>query len=171
VITDEETGKKYPLADYALTPSMAIIDSQLVLDMPKRLTAYSGFDAIVHAIESLVSVLASDFTISQSREALTLLFKYLPRAYEKGCHDREAREHVHYASTIAGIAFGNSFLGMCHSMGHKFGNQFHVAHGLANAAFISHIIAYNATDAPFKMATFPQYEYPQAKQRYALIAE
>lgn len=149
---------------------MAIIDSQLVLDMPKRLTANGGIDAITHAIESYVSICATDFTFGYSRDAIQILFKYLPDAYLKGNEDPIAREHVHNASTMAGIAFGNAFLGICHSLAHKLGSQFDVDHGTANAAFLPHVIAYNATDAPFKMATFPQYEYPQSKKRYAEIA-
>jgi acetaldehyde dehydrogenase / alcohol dehydrogenase len=170
VVTDDKTGNKYPLADYALTPSMAIIDPQLVLHMPKTLTAYGGIDALTHAIESYVSVCATDFTRGLSREAIRLLFKYLPRAYAKGANDPEAREHVHYAATIAGMAFANGFLGICHSMAHKLGGAFHVPHGLANAALITHVIAYNATDAPFKQAIFPQYKYPVSKERYLEIA-
>ena len=156
VITDEATGQKYPLADYALTPNMAIIDPFLVTKMPKRLTAYGGIDAVTHALESYVSVCATEFTQGHSREALRLLFKYLPRAYKNLESDLEAREKVHYAATIAGMAFANAFLGICHSLAHKLGAAFHVPHGLANAAMISHVIAYNATDAPFKMATFSQ---------------
>lgn len=170
VVTDDKTGNKYPLADYALTPSMAIIDPHLVMNMPKSLTAFGGIDALTHAIESYVSVCATDFTRGLSREAIRLLFKYLPRAYANGADDPEAREHVHYAATIAGMAFANGFLGICHSMAHKLGGAFHIPHGLANAALITHVIAYNATDAPFKQAIFPQYRYPVAKERYVEIA-
>lgn len=140
VITDPITKKKYPLADYNLTPNMAIIDSQLVLDMPQKLTANTGFDAVTHAIESYVSVCASDFTFGYSRDAIEALFKYLPRAYKSGRDDPQAREHVHNASTIAGIAFGNAFLGICHSLAHKLGSQFNIAHGRANAVFLPHVI-------------------------------
>jgi acetaldehyde dehydrogenase / alcohol dehydrogenase len=171
VVTDETTGIKYPLADYALTPNMAIVDPELVLNMPKSLTAYGGIDALTHALEAYVSVLATDFTSGLALEAISLLFEYLPRAYKYGAKDREAREKVHYAATIAGMAFANAFLGVCHSMAHKLGSTFHVPHGLANALMISHVIRYNATDAPFKQAIFPQYEYPQAKARYAKIAD
>jgi len=171
VVTDEKTGIKYPLADYALTPNMAIVDPELVLNMPKRLTAYSGIDALTHALEAYVSVLATEFTEGLALEAIELLFKYLPSAYKYGASDPIAREKVHYASTIAGMAFANAFLGICHSMAHKLGSTFHVPHGLANALMISHVIRYNATDAPFKQAIFPQYEYPHAKERYAQIAD
>ena len=171
VVTDETTGIKYPLADYALTPNMAIVDPELVLNLPKSLTAYGGIDALTHALEAYVSVLATEFTSGLALEAISLLFEYLPRAYKCGAKDREAREKVHYAATIAGMAFANAFLGVCHSMAHKLGSTFHVPHGLANALMISHVIRYNATDSPFKQAIFPQYEYPQAKARYAKIAD
>ena len=171
VVTDHRVGIKYPLADYALTPTMAIVDPALVLNLPQRLTAYGGVDALTHALEAYVSVMASDFTNGLALEAIQLLFEYLPRAYHQGAHDPEAREKVHYASTIAGMAFANSFLGICHSMAHQLGGTFHIPHGLANALMISHVIRYNATDAPFKQATFSQYKYPDAKHRYARIAE
>jgi len=171
VVTDRRDGIKYPLADYALTPTMAIVDPALVLNMPKRLTAYGGIDALTHALEAYVSVMASEFTNGLALEAIQLLFEYLPRAYHFGSHDPEAREKVHYAATIAGMAFANSFLGICHSMAHQLGGTFHIPHGLANALMISHVIRYNATDAPFKQATFSQYKYPNAKWRYASIAE
>ena len=171
VVTDDRVGIKYPLADYALTPTMAIIDPELVRHTPKRLTAYGGIDALTHALEAYVSVLATEFTDGLALEAISLLVKYLPRAYHNGADDPEAREKVHYAATIAGLAFANAFLGICHSLAHKLGSTFHVPHGLANALMISHVIRYNATDAPFKQAIFPQYEYPQAKARYAAIAD
>jgi acetaldehyde dehydrogenase/alcohol dehydrogenase len=171
VVTDEQAGIKYPLADYALTPNMAIVDPELVLNMPKKLTAYGGIDALTHALESYVSVLATEFTEGLALEAIALLFQYLPRAYQQGACDPEAREKVHYAATIAGMAFANAFLGVCHSMAHKLGSTFHVPHGLANALMISHVIRYNATDVPFKQAIFPQYKYPHAKERYAQIAD
>ncbi|MGK7948863.1 MAG: bifunctional acetaldehyde-CoA/alcohol dehydrogenase [Xenococcaceae cyanobacterium] len=171
VVTDESTGIKYPLADYALTPNMAIVDPELVLNMPKSLTAFGGIDALTHALEAYVSVLATEFTDGLALQAIELLLKYLPRAYKLGAKDPEAREKVHYAATIAGMAFANAFLGICHSMAHKLGSTFHVPHGLANALMISHVIRYNSTDAPFKQAIFPQYEYPHAKQRYAEIAD
>ncbi|MEM1311254.1 MAG: iron-containing alcohol dehydrogenase, partial [Cyanobacteria bacterium P01_H01_bin.153] len=171
VVTDHRVGIKYPLADYALTPTMAIVDPALVLNLPKRLTAYGGIDALTHALEAYVSVMASDFTSGLALEAIQLLFEYLPRAYHHGANDPEAREKVHYASTIAGMAFANGFLGICHSMAHQLGGTFHIPHGLANALMISHVIRYNATDAPFKQATFSQYKYPEATARYARIAE
>ncbi|MEM9006556.1 MAG: bifunctional acetaldehyde-CoA/alcohol dehydrogenase [Cyanobacteria bacterium P01_F01_bin.86] len=171
VVTDHRVGIKYPLADYALTPTMAIVDPALVLNLPKRLTAYGGIDALTHALEAYVSVMASDFTSGLALEAIQLLFEYLPRAYREGAQDPEAREKVHYAAAIAGMAFANSFLGICHSMAHQLGGTFHIPHGLANALMISHVIRYNATDAPFKQATFSQYKYPEAKLRYARIAD
>ncbi len=171
VVTDDRTGIKYPLADYALTPNIAIVDPELVLHMPKSLTAFGGIDALTHALEAYVSVVATEFTDGLALEAIALLMKYLPRAYQLGAKDPEAREKVHYAATIAGMAFANAFLGICHSMAHKLGSTFHVPHGLANALMITHVIRYNATDAPFKQAIFPQYEYPHAKERYAAIAD
>jgi acetaldehyde dehydrogenase / alcohol dehydrogenase len=171
VITDESNGSKYPLADYALTPTMAIVDPNLTLRMPKRLTAYGGIDAVTHALESYVSICATEFTQAHSREALRMLFKYLPRAYANLEQDYEAREKVHFAATMAGMAFANAFLGICHSLAHKLGAAYHVPHGLANAAMISHVIAYNATDSPFKMATFSQYHSPSAKHAYAELSD
>jgi acetaldehyde dehydrogenase/alcohol dehydrogenase len=171
VVTDEKAGVKYPLADYSLTPNMAIVDPELVLNMPTKLTAYGGIDALTHALESYVSVMATEFTDGLALQAIDLLFKYLPRAYKNGKNDPEAREKVHYAATIAGMAFANAFLGVCHSMAHKLGATFHVPHGLANALMISHVIRYNATDIPFKQAIFPQYKYPHAKQRYGEITD
>jgi acetaldehyde dehydrogenase / alcohol dehydrogenase len=170
VVTDRRNNVKYPLADYALTPTMAIVDPELVLNMPKKLTAYGGIDALTHAIEAYVSVLASEYTNGLALEAIRLLFKYLPSAYKNGASDPKAREKVHYAATMAGMAFANGFLGICHSMAHQLGAMFHIPHGLANGLMISHVIRYNATDAPFKQATFSQYKYPNAKWRYAKIA-
>ncbi|NRA47486.1 MAG: iron-containing alcohol dehydrogenase, partial [Oligoflexales bacterium] len=171
VVTDEKTGRKYPLADYTLTPSMAIIDPDLVMNLAKKLTAYSGVDALTHAIEAYVSVLASNFTDGNALRAISMIFKYLPRSYHLGAKDPEAREQIHYAATIAGFAFANSFLGICHSMAHQLGAEFDIPHGLANALMISHVIRFNATDAPFKQTAFSQYEYPHAKERYAEIAD
>lgn len=171
VVTDQHTGIKYPLADYALTPNVAIVDPDLVMQMPKRLTAYGGLDALTHAIEAYVSVFASEFTNGLALEAIRLLMKYLPAAYQEGANNPKAREKVHYAATMAGMAFANAFLGICHSLAHKLGSTFHVPHGLANALLISHVIRYNATDVPFKQAIFPQYKYPNARWRYAQIAE
>ena len=171
VVTDDRTGIKYPLADYALTPNMAIVDPELVLNMPKSLTAFGGIDALTHALEAYVSVLATEFTDGLALQSIALLLQYLPRAYKLGAKDPEAREKVHYAATIAGMAFANAFLGICHSMAHKLGSTFHLPHGLANALMITHVIRYNSTDAPFKQAIFPQYEFPHAKERYAEIAD
>ncbi len=171
VVSDRRNNIKYPLADYALTPTMAIVDPELVLNMPKSLTAYGGIDALTHALEAYVSILASEYTNGLALEAIRLLFKYLPSAYHNGAKDSKAREKVHYAATMAGMAFANGFLGICHSMAHQLGGTFHVPHGLANALMISHVIRYNATDAPFKQATFPQYKYPNAKWRYSRIAD
>ncbi|MCP3967239.1 MAG: bifunctional acetaldehyde-CoA/alcohol dehydrogenase [Lentisphaerae bacterium] len=170
VITDEKTGQKYPLADYELTPSIAIIDSELVMSMPKKLTAYSGLDALTHALEAYTSILASEYTNSLAMEAIRLIFKYLPAAYENGHNDQRAREKIHHASTIAGMAFANAFLGVCHSMAHKLGAEFHVPHGLANALLINEVIKFNATNKPTKQGTFSQYKCPKAKTRYAAIA-
>ena len=171
VVTDDRTGIKYPLADYALTPNVAIVDPELVMHMPQRLTAYGGIDALTHALESYVSVFASEYTNGLALEAIRLLFKYLPSAYQNGEKDPKAREKVHYAATMAGMAFANGFLGICHSLAHKLGSTFHVPHGLANALMISYVIRYNATDVPFKQAIFSQYKYPNAKWRYARIAD
>jgi len=171
VVTDERSGIKYPLADYALTPSMAIVDPELTLNMPRKLTAYGGIDALTHALEAYVSVLASEYTNGLALEAIRLLFKYLPSAYKNGASDPKAREKVHYAATIAGMAFANAFLGVCHSVAHQLGATCHVPHGLANALMISHVIRYNATDVPFKQAIFSQNKYPNSKWRYARIAD
>ena len=171
VVTDRRNHVKYPLADYALTPNMAIVDPELVLNMPKSLTAFGGIDALTHALEAYVSVLASEYTNGQALEAIRLIFKYLPSAYENGANDPKAREKMHYAATMAGMAFANGFLGICHSMAHQLGAMFHVPHGLANALMIPYVIRYNATDAPFKQATFSQYKYPNAKWRYSRIAD
>jgi len=169
VVTDDRTDIKYPIADYELTPDMAIVDSQLVMSMPKKLTAYGGIDALVHALEAMVSVAATDYTNGMALEAIRILMKYLPEAYENG-DNALAREKVHNAATMAGMAFANAFLGLCHSMAHKLGAAFDLPHGLANALLIGHVIRYNAADAPDKQAAFPQYEYPQAKERYARVA-
>ena len=171
VVTDERSGAKYPIADYELTPDMAIVDSDLVMTMPRKLTAYSGIDAMTHAIEAMVSVLSTEFTNAMALEATRLLFKYLPDAYRNGASDARAREKVHNAATMAGMAFANAFLGICHSMAHKLGAAFHLPHGLANALLINSVIRYNSTDVPFKQTSFPQYAYPSAKARYARIAD
>jgi acetaldehyde dehydrogenase / alcohol dehydrogenase len=170
VVTDETTGAKYPIADYELTPSMAIVDANLVMDMPKPLTAAGGIDAVVHALEAYVSVLANEYTDGQALQALKLLAGFLPAAYLEGARNPVARERVHSAATIAGIAFANAFLGVCHSMAHKLGAEFHLAHGLANALLISNVIRYNAADIPTKQTAFSQYDRPQSVTRYAAIA-
>ncbi|HPO50171.1 MAG TPA: iron-containing alcohol dehydrogenase, partial [Spirochaetota bacterium] len=171
VVTDDKVGVKYPIADYELTPNMAIVDPELVMTMPKTLTAYSGIDALTHAIEAYVSVFANEYTNGIALEAIRLIFKYLPSSYKNGANDVKAREKIHYASTLAGMAFANAFLGICHSMAHKLGALFHVPHGLANALLITNVIKYNSTDVPKKQATFPQYKYPIAKERYSKIAD
>ena len=170
IITDENTGMKWAIADYALTPSMAIVDSELALGQPKGLTASCGLDVLTHALESLVSSMSTDFTNPLSLEAARIIFKYLPRAYKDGT-DRKAREKVHDASTIAGMAFSNAFLGVCHSMAHKLGAAFHVPHGMANALLLTNVIRFNANDNPTKQASFPQYEYPSVISRYARAAD
>ncbi|MGN1063583.1 MAG: bifunctional acetaldehyde-CoA/alcohol dehydrogenase, partial [Alphaproteobacteria bacterium] len=170
VITDDKTGQKYPITDYALTPNMAIIDPDFVMTMPKGLTAFSGLDVLTHAIESYTSVMASNMTDGNAMEAMRLVYKYLKRSYDKGAEDPIAREKMHYAATIAGMAFANAFLGLCHSMAHKLGARFHVAHGLANALLLSYVIQFNATNAPAKQGLFPQYKYPFVKGRYVRIA-
>ena len=171
VVTDDATGKKYPIADYELTPNMAIIDPNLVMNLPKSLTAFGGIDAVVHALEAYVSIMANEFSDGQALHALRLLKKYLPPAYKNGARDPVAREKVHYAATLAGVAFANAFLGACHSMAHKLGAAFHLPHGLANALLITNVIRYNANDNPTKQAAFSQYDRPKAKCRYAEIAE
>lgn len=171
VVTDNATGQKYPLADYALTPDMAIVDANLVMDMPKSLCAFGGLDAVTHALEAYVSVLASEFSDGQALQALKLLKENLPASYHEGSKNPVARERVHSAATIAGIAFANAFLGVCHSMAHKLGSQFHIPHGLANALLICNVIRYNANDNPTKQTAFSQYDRPQARRRYAEIAD
>ena len=171
VITDEKTGVKYPLADYELTPDMAIIDAELMMKMPKSLTAASGIDALTHALEARVSVLASEFTNGLALEAIRLIFKYLPDAYNEGATNVKAREKMAHASTIAGMAFANAFLGVCHSMAHKLGAVHHVPHGVANGLLIDETIRFNASENPRKQTAFPQYKYPNAKWRYSTIAD
>ena len=171
VITDEKTGVKYPLADYELTPDMAIVDAELMMKMPKGLTAASGIDALVHAIEAYVSVLASEFTNGLALESIRLIFKYLPIAYNEGTTNVKAREKMAHASTMAGMAFANAFLGVCHSMAHTLGGTYHIPHGVANALLINEVIRFNAVDDPKKQAAFPQYKYPNAKWRYGRIAD
>ncbi|MGB4587685.1 MAG: bifunctional acetaldehyde-CoA/alcohol dehydrogenase [Clostridiaceae bacterium] len=171
VITDETTGIKYPLADYELTPDMAIIDTELMMNIPKGLTAASGIDAMVHSIEAYVSVLASEYTNGMALESIRLIFKYLPLCYTEGSTNVKAREKMAHASTMAGMAFANAFLGVCHSMAHKLGAFHHVAHGTANALLINEVIRFNAEENPIKQAAFPQYKYPNITFRYARIAD
>ncbi len=167
VITDETTGTKYPLADYELMPDMAIVDADLMMNIPKGLTSCAGIDAVSHALEAIASVMATDFTNGLAKEALKLLFTYLPSAYANGAADPEAREKVANAATMAGMAFANAFLGVCHSMAHKLGSYFHIAHGMANSLMLEEVIRFNSAEAPAKMGTFPQYAYPQCLSRYA----
>ncbi|NPE56083.1 bifunctional acetaldehyde-CoA/alcohol dehydrogenase [Dickeya dadantii] len=171
VVTDDATGQKYPLADYALTPDMAIVDANLVMNMPKSLCAFGGLDAVTHSLEAYVSVLANEYSDGQALQALKLLKDNLPTSYREGAKNPVARERVHNAATIAGIAFANAFLGVCHSMAHKLGSEFHIPHGLANALLISNVIRYNANDNPTKQTAFSQYDRPQARRRYAEVAD
>ncbi len=170
VITDERTGEKYPLADYELMPTMAICDVDLMLDIPQKLTAYAGFDALSHAVEAVASLLASDYTNGLALEAISLLVSYLPRAYKQGRGDILAREKVANAATMSGMAFANAFLGVCHSMAHKLGARWHLPHGMANSLLLIEVMKFNASPAPEKMGTFPQYAYPDCLARYARIA-
>ena len=171
VITDETTGIKYPLADYELLPKMAIVDANMMMDAPKGLTSASGIDAVTHCLEAYASMMATPYTNALAKEALGKIFKYLPRAYENGANDPEAREEMANAATMAGMAFANAFLGVCHSMAHKLGAFHHIAHGIANALLIDEVLRYNSQEAPVKMGTFPQYGYPNTLRRYAEIAE
>ena len=171
VITDETTGVKYPLADYELLPNMAIVDADLMMTMPKGLTSASGIDVLTHALEAYASMMATDYTDSLALMAAKSVFNYLPRCYDNGANDPEAREKMANASTMAGMAFANAFLGVCHSMAHKLGAFHHLPHGVANALMISHVIRFNAEEVPPKMGTFPQYEYPHTRARYAEVAD
>ncbi|MFA6689189.1 MAG: bifunctional acetaldehyde-CoA/alcohol dehydrogenase [Sphaerochaetaceae bacterium] len=171
IITDEKTSMKWAIADYELTPSMAIVDSELAMGQPKGLTAACGLDVLTHALEALASSMSTDYTNGLALEAARVIFKYLPAAYNNGAEDKRAREKVHNASTIAGMAFANAFLGLCHSMAHKLGAAFHVPHGMANALLLTNIIRFNATDVPTKQASFPQYEFPSTISRYARAAD
>lgn len=170
VITDQDTGIKYPLADYELMPNMAIIDADYMMQMPKGLTAASGIDALTHALEAYVSMLRTEPADGMALQAGKAIFNYLPRAYNDGPMDPEAREKMALASTMAGMAFANAFLGVCHSMAHKLGAFHHIPHGIANALLICEVIKYNCCEAPTKMGTFPQYKYPDTIQRYAEFA-
>ena len=171
VITDSDTGIKYPLADYELMPDMAIVDADLQMSAPKGLTAASGIDAVSHSMEAFASMLATDYTDSLALRSLKIMFEYLPRAYENGEGDPEAREKTANAATMAGMAFANAFLGVCHSMAHKLGAFHHLPHGIANALMLDEVIRFNSADVPAKMGTFPQYAYPHTKARYAEIAD
>ena len=168
VITDKEKNKKYPLADYELTPDVAIVDPDLVMSLPKSITADTGMDVLTHALEAYVSNMASDYTDGLAEKAVELVYKYLPVAYEDGTN-REAREKMHNASCIAGMAFTNAFLGINHSVAHKLGGEFHIAHGRANAIILPYVIKYNSTK-PTKFVSFPKYEYFIADEKYASLA-
>ena len=171
VITDQNTGVKYPLADYELMPNMAIIDADLMMDAPKGLTSSSGIDALVHSLEAYASVMASGYTDGLALKSIKTIFEYLPRAYNNGSSDPEAREKMAEAATEAGMAFANAFLGVCHSMAHKLGAYHHLPHGVANALLITMIMRFNAAENPRKMGTFPQYKYPHTLRRYCECAE
>ena len=171
VITDEKSGVKYPLADYELMPNMAIIDTDLHMSAPKGLTAASGIDAVTHALEAYASMMATDYTDGLALQALKVIFEYLPAAYENGQTDVVAREKMANAATMAGMAFANAFLGVCHSMAHKLGAFHHLPHGIANALMIDEVIKFNSSEAPSKMGTFSQYDHPKTKRRYAEVAE
>ena len=171
VITDEKTGVKYPLADYQLLPNMAIVDADMHMTAPKGLTAASGIDAVTHALEAYASMMATDYTDGLAIQALKVIFKYLPRAYDNGLTDAEAREKMANAATMAGMAFANAFLGVCHSMAHKLGAFHHLPHGIANALMIDEVLRFNAAEVPAKMGTFPQYDHPHTLARYAEVAD
>ena len=170
VITDDRTGTKYPLADYELLPNMAIIDADNMMTQPKGLTSASGVDALTHALEAYASIMATDYTDGLALKAMKSIFEYLPSAYEKGANDPVAREKMADASCMAGMAFANAFLGVCHSMAHKLGAYHHLPHGVANALLISHVLRFNAEEVPPKMGTFSQYQYPHTLARYAECA-
>ena len=171
VITDDKTGIKYPLADYQLLPNMAIVETDLMMSAPKGLTAASGIDALIHSLEAYVSVMASDYTDGLALQAIKIIFEYLPRCYENGQTDFVAREKMANAATMAGIAFANAFLGVCHSLAHKLGAYHHIPHGIANALVIDDVIRFNSSEKPTKMGTFPQYEYPNTRHKYAQVAD
>lgn len=171
VITDEKTGTKYPLADYELMPKMAIVDSNMMMNAPKGLTSASGIDAVTHALEAYASMMATEYTDGLAKESLKNIFEYLPRAYDNGANDPEAREKMANAATMAGMAFANAFLGVCHSMAHKLGAFHHLPHGVANALMINIVLRFNAAEVPTKMGTFPQYDHPHTLRRYAEVAE
>lgn len=171
VITDERTGVKYPLADYELMPKMAIVDADMMMNAPKGLTAASGIDAVTHALEAYAAMLATEYTDALALRSLKSIFEYLPRAYDNGPNDPVAREKMGNAATMAGMAFANAFLGVCHSMAHKLGAFHHLPHGIANALMINHVLRFNAEEVPSKMGTFSQYAYPHTLARYAEVAD
>ena len=171
VITDEKTGVKYPLADYELMPDMAIVDADMMMNAPKGLTSASGIDAVTHDLEAIASMMATDYTDGLALRSLQMIFKYLPRAYDNGPSDPEAREKMANAATMAGMAFANAFLGVCHSMAHKLGAFHHLPHGVANALMIDEVIRFNSAEVPTKMGTFPQYDHPHTLARYAEVAD
>ena len=171
VITDEESGIKYPLADYELLPKMAIVDADMMMNQPKGLTSASGIDALTPALEAYASIMATDYTDGLALKAMKNIFEYLPAAYENGPHDAKAREQMATASTMAGMAFANAFLGVCHSMAHKLGAYHHLPHGIANALLITDVMRFNAAEVPAKMGTFSQYQYPHCKERYVECAD
>ncbi len=171
VITDSETHIKYPIADYALTPNMAIVDPDLVKSMPRGLAAASGIDSLTHALEALVSILATPFTDGIAYEAIHLIFENLEKSVNDGPNNPQARENMHYAATMAGMAFAQAFLGVCHSMAHKLGSEYNIPHGIANALMISQVIKFNSNERPTKQGTFSQYHYPEGRRRYARVAE
>ena len=170
VITDQETGVKYPLADYELMPNMAIVDANNMMSGPKGLTAASGIDAVSHALEAYASMMATDFTDGLALRALEVIFKYLPACYDNGMNEPVAREKVAHGATMAGMAFANAFLGVCHSMAHKLGAFHHIPHGIANALMLEQVIRFNSVETPAKMGTFPQYDHPKTQARYAEVA-
>lgn len=170
VITDEKTGTKYPLADYELMPKMAIVDCNMMMNAPKGLTSASGIDAVTHNLEALASVMATEYTDGLAIESLKNIFEYLPRAYENGANDPEARERMANGATMAGMAFANAFLGVCHSMAHKLGAFHHLPHGVANALLISIVLRFNSAEVPTKMGTFPQYDHPKTLEKYAKVS-
>ncbi|MCD7796346.1 MAG: bifunctional acetaldehyde-CoA/alcohol dehydrogenase [Clostridiales bacterium] len=171
VITDEKSDTKYPLADYELMPNMAIVDADMMMNAPKGLTSASGIDAVTHALEAYASMMATDYTDGLAIEALKNIFEYLPRAYDNGANDPEAREKMANAATMAGMAFANAFLGVCHSMAHKLGAFHHIPHGVANALMIDYVLEFNAAEVPAKMGTFSQYDHPHTLARYAQVAD
>lgn len=171
IITDQDTHVKYALADYELLPKMAIVDADLMMNAPKGLTSASGIDAVTHDLEAIASVMATDYTDGLALQSLKMIFDYLPRAYDNGPNDALAREKMANAATIAGMAFANAFLGVCHSMAHKLGAFHHIPHGIANALLIDEVLRFNAAEVPTKMGTFPQYDHPHTLARYAMVAD